>query len=53
MTDFHKLFMVKINKMIKKKTGVIFLIAYLICGSLVFPGCLKKMYTKLIKRKLN
>ena len=28
MTDFHKLFMVKMNKMIKKKTGGIFLVVY-------------------------
>ena len=35
MTDFHKLFMVKINKMIKKKTGGIFLVVYVIYGSVV------------------
>ena len=35
MTDFHKLFMVKINNMIKKKTGASFLIVYVIYGSLV------------------
>ena len=37
MTDFHKLFMVKINKMIKKnkKPGGIFLVVYVIYGSLV------------------
>ena len=26
MTDFHKLFIIKINKMIKKKTGASFLV---------------------------
>ena len=35
MTDFHKLFIVKINKMIKKKTGGVFLVMYVIYGSLV------------------
>ena len=30
MTDFHKLFMVKVNKMIKKKTGASFLVLYVI-----------------------
>ena len=32
MTDFHKMFMVKINKMIKKKTGGILLVVYVIYG---------------------
>ena len=36
MTDSHKLFMVKINKMIKKKTGGIFLVIYVIYGSLLY-----------------
>ena len=36
MADFHKLFMVKINKMIKKKTGGILLVVYVIYGSLVY-----------------
>ena len=36
MTDFHKLFMVEINKMIKRKTRGIFLVVYLIYGSLVY-----------------
>ena len=36
MTDFHKLFLVKINKMIEKKTGGIFLVIYVIYGSLVY-----------------
>ena len=35
MTGFHKLFMVKMNKMIKKKAGGIFLVVYVIYGSLV------------------
>ena len=36
MTDFHKLFMVKISKMIKKKKGAIFLVILVIYGSLVY-----------------
>ena len=36
MTDFHKLFMVKINKMIKNKTGAFFLVVHVIYGSLVY-----------------
>ena len=36
MTDFHKLFVVKINKMIKKKAGASFLVVYVIYGSLVY-----------------
>ena len=36
MTDFHKLFMVKINKMIKKKTGANFLVVYVIYGRFVY-----------------
>ena len=36
MTDFHKLFMVKINKMIKTITAGIFLVVYVIYGSLVY-----------------
>ena len=36
MTDFHKLFMVKITTMIKKKTGASFLVFYVIYGSLVY-----------------
>ena len=36
VTDFHKLFMVKTNKMIKKKTGEIFLVVYVIYGGLVY-----------------
>ena len=41
MTDFHKLFMVKINKMIEKKTGVIFLVVYVIDGGLVYTDNMK------------
>ena len=36
MTDFRKLFMVKIDKMIEKKTGGNFLVIYVIFGSLVY-----------------
>ena len=36
MTDFHKLFMVNINKLIKKKTGASFLVVYVIYGSLEY-----------------
>ena len=35
MTDFHKLFVVKINKMIRKKTGAS-LVVYVIYVSLVY-----------------
>ena len=36
MTDFHKLFTVKLNKIIHKKTGASFLVAYVIYVSLVY-----------------
>ena len=36
MTDFHKLLMVKINKMIEKKTGGVFSVVYVIYNSLVY-----------------
>ena len=36
MTDFHKLFMVKINETIKKKTEGIFVVVDVIYGSLVY-----------------
>ena len=36
MTDFHKLFMVNMNRMIKKKAGGIFLVVQVIYGSLVY-----------------
>ena len=35
MTDFHRLFMLKINKMIKNKT-VASLVVYVIYGSIVY-----------------
>ena len=35
-TDFQKMFMVKINKMIGKKTGGIFLVVSVIYGSLKY-----------------
>ena len=41
MTDFHELFMVKINKMIGKKTEGIFLVVYVIYGSLVYTDSKK------------
>ena len=41
MTDFHKLFLVKIKKIIKKKTGGIFLVVYVIYGSLVYTDSKK------------
>ena len=41
MTDIHKLFMAKINKIIKKKTGGIFLVVYVIYGSLVYTDIKK------------
>ena len=41
MTDFHKLFMVKINKMIEKKTEASFLVVYEIYGSLVYTDSKK------------
>ena len=41
MTDFHKLFMVKINKMIEKKTGASFLVVCVIYGSLVYTDSKK------------
>ena len=41
MTDFHKLLMVKIKKMIKKKTGGIFVVVYVIYNSLLYTGSKK------------
>ena len=49
MTDFHKLFMVKINIMIKKKTGGIFLFVYIIYGSLEYTDS-KKTVSCLLPR---
>ena len=51
MTDFRKLFMVKINKMIKKKTGGIFLVVYVIYDSLVHTDS-KKTESCLLARQL-
>ena len=41
MTYFHKLFMVKINKMIKKETGGILLVVYVIYDSLMYADSKK------------
>ena len=41
MTDFYKLLMVKINKTIKTKTGELFLVVYVIYGSLVYTDSKK------------
>ena len=41
MTDFHKLFIVKMNKIIDKKTGVSFLVVYVIYVSLVYTDSKK------------
>ena len=41
MTDFHKLFMVKLNKMIKKKIGESFLVIHVIYGFLVYTDSKK------------
>ena len=41
MTDFHKLFMVKMNKMIQKRTGGLFLVVYVIYGSIVYTDSKK------------
>ena len=41
MTDFDKLFMAKINKMIEKKTERIFLVVHVIYGSLVYTDSKK------------
>ena len=44
MTDFHKLFMVKINKMIKTKKGLIFLVVYVIYGSPMYTDSKKTVF---------
>ena len=49
MTDFHKLFLVNINKMIEKKTGPSFLLFYVIYGSLVYTDS-KKTVSCLLPR---
>ena len=41
MTYFPKLFIVKINKMIKNKTGASFLVVYVMYGSLVYTDSKK------------
>ena len=40
-TDFHKLFVVKMDKMINKKTGTSFLVVYVIYCSLVYTDSKK------------
>ena len=49
MTDFHKLFIVKLNKIIHKKTGASFLVAYVIYVSLVYTDS-KKTVSCLLPR---
>ena len=49
MSDFHKLFMVKINNMIKKKTEASFLVVYVIYGSLVCTDSKKTMSCLLLR----
>ena len=49
MTDFHKLLMVKIKKMIKKKTGRIFLVVYVIYNGLLYTDS-KKTVSSLLPR---
>ena len=49
MTDFHKLLMVKINKMIKKKTGGIFFVVYVIYSSFLYTDS-KKAVSCLLPR---
>ena len=41
MADFRKLLMVKIKKIIKKKTGLIFLVVYVIYNSLLYTDSKK------------
>ena len=41
MTDFHKVFIVKMNKMMDKKTGASFLVVYVIYVSLVYTDSKK------------
>ena len=49
MADFHKLLMVKTKKMIKKKTGLIFLVVYVIYNSLLYTDS-KKAVSCLLPR---
>ena len=51
MTDFHKLFMVKINLMIKTKTEASFLVVYVVYGCLVYTDS-KKTTSCLLPRLL-
>ena len=53
MTDFHELFMVKINIMIAKKTGASFLVVYVIYGSLVCTDSKKIVYYLLLHCRLH
>ena len=48
MTDFHKLFIVKIYKLITKKTGGILLVVYVIYGSLVYTDSKKTVSSLLL-----
>ena len=49
MTDFHKLFIVKMNKMVDKKTGASFSVVYVIYVSLVYTDS-KKTVSCLLPR---
>ena len=49
MTDFHQLFIVKMNKMINKKTGASFLVVYVIYVSIVYTDS-KKTVSCLLPR---
>ena len=49
MTDFHKLFIVKMNKMIQKKTGASFLVVYVIDVSLVYTDSKKTVSCLLLR----
>ena len=44
MTDFHKLLIVKINKMIKKKTGGIFMVVYVIYNIRLYTDSKKAVF---------
>ena len=49
MTDFHKLFIVKLSKIIHKKAGESFQVAYVIYVSLVYTDS-KKTVSRLLPR---
>ena len=53
MIDFHKLFMVKMNKMIKKETEGIFLVVFVITGSLVYTDSKKTVFCSLLSLPYN